>query len=29
VLVHTNRVRGIEVTPSGNYDFLRTVELAR
>ena len=24
VLVHTNRVRGIEMSPSGNYDFLRT-----
>ncbi len=29
VLVHTNRVRGIELGPSGNYDFLRTAELAR
>ena len=29
VLVHTNRVRGIEMGPSGNYDFLRTAELAR
>ena len=28
VLVHTNRVRGIELGPSGNYDFLRTAELA-
>jgi peptide/nickel transport system substrate-binding protein len=28
VLVHTNRVRGIELSPSGNYDFLRTAELA-
>ena len=28
VLVHTNRVRGIEMGPSGNYDFLRTAELA-
>jgi len=27
VLVHTNRVRGIEMGPSGNYDFLRTAEL--
>ena len=27
VLVHTNRVHGIELTPSGNYDFLRTAEL--
>ena len=29
VLVHTNRVRGIELSPSGNYDFLRTAELAK
>jgi peptide/nickel transport system substrate-binding protein len=29
VLVHTNRVRAIELGPSGNYDFLRTAELAR
>jgi len=29
VLVHTNRVHGIEVSPSGNYDFLRTAELAQ
>jgi len=29
VLVHTNRVRGIEVSPSGNYDFLRTADLSR
>lgn len=28
VLVHTRRVHGIEVSPSGNYDFLRTAELA-
>ena len=28
VLVHTNRVRRIELSPSGNYDFLRTAELA-
>ena len=28
VVVHTNRVRGIELNPSGNYDFLRTAELA-
>jgi ABC-type transport system substrate-binding protein len=27
VLVHTNRVRGIEMNPAGNYDFLRSVEL--
>ncbi len=27
VLVHTNRVRGIDLSPSGNYDFLRTAEL--
>jgi len=29
VLVHTNRVRGIEMGPSGNYDFLRTAELVQ
>ena len=29
VLVHTNRVRAIEVGPSGNYDFLRTAQLAQ
>jgi len=29
VLVHTDRVHGIELTPSGNYDFLRTAELAQ
>ena len=29
VLVHTNRVQSIELSPSGNYDFLRTAELAR
>ena len=28
VLVHTKRVRGIELNPAGNYDFLRTAELA-
>jgi ABC-type transport system substrate-binding protein len=28
VLVHTRRVRGIEMSPSGNYDFLRTAQLA-
>ena len=27
VLVHTNRVRGIELNPAGNYDFLLTAEL--
>jgi len=27
VLVHTNRVRGIELGPAGNYDFLRTATL--
>ncbi len=27
VLVHTNRVSGIELSPSGNYNFLRTAEL--
>ncbi len=29
VLVHTNRVHGIEISPSGNYDFLRTAELTQ
>ena len=29
VLVHTNRVHGIELNPAGNYDFLRTAELTR
>jgi peptide/nickel transport system substrate-binding protein len=29
VLVHTKRVQGIELSPSGNYDFLRSAELAR
>ena len=28
VVVHTNRVHGIELGPAGNYDFLRTAELA-
>ncbi len=27
VLVHTNRVHGIELNPAANYDFLRTAEL--
>lgn len=27
VVVHAKRLRGIEVSPSGNYDFLRTAEL--
>ena len=27
VLVHTNRVRGIELNTAGNYDFLRAAEL--
>ncbi len=29
VIVHTKRVRGIGLNPAGNYDFLRTAELAR
>jgi peptide/nickel transport system substrate-binding protein len=29
VLVHTNRVHGIQLSPAGNYDFLRTAELAQ
>jgi peptide/nickel transport system substrate-binding protein len=28
VVVHTRRVRGLTLNPSGNYDFLRTAELA-
>jgi peptide/nickel transport system substrate-binding protein len=28
VIVHTRRVHGIELNPAGNYDFLRTAELA-
>jgi ABC-type transport system substrate-binding protein len=27
VLVHTNRLQGIEMNPAGNYDFLRSAEL--
>jgi peptide/nickel transport system substrate-binding protein len=29
VLVHTKRVRNLQVAPSGNYDFLRSAELAQ
>jgi len=29
VIVHTRRVRGIELNSPGNYEFLRTAELAR
>jgi len=29
VLVHTPRVRNLEVSSAGNYDFLKTAELAR
>jgi peptide/nickel transport system substrate-binding protein len=29
VLVHSPRVRNLSMNPSGNYDFLRTAELAR
>ncbi len=29
VLVHTKRVREIELSPAGNYDFLRTAALAQ
>ena len=28
LLVHTRRVRNLSLSPSGNYDFLRTAELA-
>ena len=27
VLVHTRRVKNLELNPSGNYDFLRTAEI--
>jgi len=29
VLVHNTRVRGITLSPAGNYDFLRNAELAQ
>lgn len=29
VVVHTNRLRGIAISPPGNYDFLRTAELVQ
>jgi peptide/nickel transport system substrate-binding protein len=29
VLVHTRRVKGLEMNPSGNYDFLKKAELER
>jgi peptide/nickel transport system substrate-binding protein len=29
VLVHTKRVKGLELNPSGNYDFLKKAELER
>jgi len=29
VVVHTKRVKNVTLNPSGNYDFLRTAELAR
>lgn len=29
VVVHTNRVSNLKLNPSGNYDFLRTAELAQ
>ena len=29
VLVHTRRVRNLKSNPAGNYDFLRTAELAQ
>jgi peptide/nickel transport system substrate-binding protein len=28
VMVHSRRVRGLELNPSGNFDFLRTAELS-
>jgi peptide/nickel transport system substrate-binding protein len=29
VMVYSKRVRGLQLNPSGNYDFLKTAELAR
>jgi len=29
VLVHTKRVRGLTLNPAGNYDFLKTADLAK
>ena len=29
VMVYSKRVRGLDMNPSGNYDFLRTAELAK
>jgi peptide/nickel transport system substrate-binding protein len=29
VMVYSKRIRGLEMNPSGNYDFLRTAELAK
>ncbi len=29
VLIHTNRVQGIELNPAGNYDFLRSAQLVQ
>jgi peptide/nickel transport system substrate-binding protein len=29
VLVHNKRVRNLQLNPAGNYDFLRTAELAQ
>ena len=28
VLVHTRRVKNLSISPPGNYDFLKTAELA-
>jgi peptide/nickel transport system substrate-binding protein len=28
VLVHTRRVHNLQISPAGNYDFLKTAELA-
>jgi hypothetical protein len=27
VMVYSKRVRGLEMNPSGNYDFLKTADL--
>jgi peptide/nickel transport system substrate-binding protein len=29
VLVHTGRVRNLHVSPSGDYEFLKTAEIVR
>jgi hypothetical protein len=29
VMVYSKRVRNLQLNPSGNYDFLKTAELAK